>query len=179
MVICCGNKRKTGCTGSLVCLELPGHLFLVINSFMQYTSCALYKSLLYFCIMGFGIWKNAPIDCFSFEKEVFSLFCTFPEDLDAEGMKISWSIVSPSVIGLLPSFAGVMLCLLDFWSLEMNIFWMNWQNWSINHNANIWGFVSSDDKMSLQWALLDAHEQSLPPHADFCYNISLLYVPLL
>lgn len=37
----------------------------------------------------------------------------------------------------------------------------------------MWGFVSSDDKMSLQWVVLDIYRQNLPPDANFCYNILL------
>ena len=176
MVICTDDRKLIHCTGSPVCLEVPGQLLLAMKSLVQYSPVSIHVIILYMRY-GLKIWKHCSNKLlFRLRKELLPFSVLFPEVLDAEGMKICWSIVSLGVICLLAQvqhFACYQisgpLVREEYFLSELR------QNWSINQNTNIWSFVSSDDKMFLflQWAVLDAHGQNWPPDANFCYNILL------
>lgn len=111
--------------------------------------------------------NSAPIDCCStWERSFYSLLyfprgsgCRRKEDklihcLSKCEMPVSWFLRCSTFLVIR------FLILRDEYFLNE----LRW-NWSINENANIWGFVSSD--MSLYWAVLDVHGQNLPPNAIF------------
>lgn len=100
MVICTDGRKLIHCAGSPVCLEVPGQLLLAMKRLFQYSPVFVHAIILYMCY-GLKIWKQCSNKLFHLRKELLPFSVLFPGVLDAEGMKICQSIVSPGVIRLL------------------------------------------------------------------------------